>query len=72
MMGVDHSIFQETYKEIQPSDLIVTGDISEMNRIGQKNDKLPWFWRLQKEDLEENSPAMMECKSLSRPSMHIS
>lgn len=34
------------FQPIQPSDLKMSGDIVEENRIGQQNDALPWFWRI--------------------------
>jgi hypothetical protein len=36
----------ERFQEITKSDLKMSGDIVEENRIGQRNSILPWFWRL--------------------------
>jgi hypothetical protein len=34
------------FQEITKSDLKMSGDIVEENRVGQKSSVLPWFWRL--------------------------
>ena len=34
------------FQEIKRSDLKMSGDIVEENRVGQRNSVLPWFWRL--------------------------
>jgi hypothetical protein len=36
----------EIFQPIVRSDLKDMGDITHANRIGQKNDMLPWFWRM--------------------------
>jgi hypothetical protein len=36
----------ERFQEITKSDLKMSGDIVEENRVGQKSSVLPWFWRL--------------------------
>jgi hypothetical protein len=36
----------ERYWPIQSEDLKMSGDIVEENRMGQRNDALAWFWRL--------------------------
>jgi hypothetical protein len=36
----------ERFQEIQKSDLKMSGDIVEENRVGQRSSVLPWFWRL--------------------------
>jgi hypothetical protein len=36
----------EKFKKISKSDLKMSGDIVEENRVGQKSSVLPWFWRL--------------------------
>ena len=64
LLGTGHSLLQDHYLPISSEDLKISGDITEVNRFGQKNDRLPWFWRLQKEDMEEGSPAMNECELL--------
>jgi len=32
------------YKMIKRKDLKLSGDVTEANRLGQRNDKLAWFW----------------------------
>lgn len=50
------------YHKITKSDLKMPGDIVEANRIGQRSDKLPWFWRLDDHVEEaESGPRMKEC-----------
>ena len=34
----------EDYRPITKSDLQMSADITEVNRIGQRSYKLPWFW----------------------------
>ena len=36
----------ERFQKISKSDLKMSGDIVEENRIGQRSSVLPWFWRL--------------------------
>jgi len=36
----------EKFQEIKKSDLKMSGDIVEENRVGQRSSILPWFWRL--------------------------
>jgi len=36
----------ERFQEITKSDLKMSGDIVEENRVGQRSSILPWFWRL--------------------------
>lgn len=64
LLGTDHPLLDDTFKPILPEELKVTADIVEINRLGQKNDRLPWFWRLQGDDLVEGSPVMTECESI--------
>jgi hypothetical protein len=51
------------YEEITQKDLALSGDIMEENRIGQKSDQLPWFWRLGHMGAkEQESDWMQECE----------
>ena len=51
------------YHQITKSDLQMPADITEANRIGQKSYKLPWFWRIGDEVVEdESSQQMKDCK----------
>ncbi|KDQ60200.1 hypothetical protein JAAARDRAFT_126089, partial [Jaapia argillacea MUCL 33604] len=34
------------FQKIHHADLKMSGDIVEENRLGQRSDTLPWFWRL--------------------------
>ena len=36
----------EQFQEIRKSDLKMSGDVVEENRVGQRSSVLPWFWRL--------------------------
>ena len=36
----------ERFQEITKSDLKMSSDIVEENRVGQRSSVLPWFWRL--------------------------
>ena len=35
------------FQQLQPQDLKISKDIVEENRVGQRNDKLSWLWRIQ-------------------------
>jgi hypothetical protein len=48
------------FKELLNTDLRVNTDVVEENRIGQRSDTLPWFWRISTEDVE--NPFMNESK----------
>lgn len=51
------------YDEIHEKDLSLSGDIMEENRIGQRSDQLPWFWRLgHMGSKEQESDWMQECE----------
>jgi hypothetical protein len=43
------------YHPIIKSDLQMPADIIEANRIGQRSYKLPWFWRIGGQVVEEES-----------------
>lgn len=61
-LGTHPELLETTYKPIKATDLKVTGDIVEENRFGQQSDTLPWFWRLDKTELLEDSNVMNECR----------
>jgi len=51
------------FNDITEADLKMPGDIIEENRIGQRSDQLPWFWRLDGQlQGDELNPRMKECK----------
>ena len=60
-LGAD-SATMECYQMLRREDLRLSGDITEENRLGQQSDALPWFWRLDGKDAEEQSDWMQECK----------
>jgi len=49
------------YQVIKTKDLKLNGDVVEENRIGQRNDRLAWFWKLGGDDDDNNW--MQECES---------
>lgn len=50
------------FKEIKKSDLKMSGDIVEENRVGQRDSVLPWFWRLDRKTKESYGSYEKECK----------
>ena len=50
------------FQEIKKSDLKISGDIVEANRVGQRNSVLPWFWRLDRQTKECHGNHEKECK----------
>ena len=50
------------FQEIKRSDLKMSGDIVEENRVGQRNSILPWFWRLDRQTKEHAGDYEKECK----------
>jgi hypothetical protein len=48
------------YQMIKTEDLKLSGDIVEENRVGQRNDKIAWFWRLG--GGHDGDEWMQECK----------
>jgi hypothetical protein len=51
------------FRQIQKSDLKMSGDVTEEKRFGQRNDTLAWFWRLGGiGKKEENDSWMKECR----------
>ena len=58
------------YKVIDHKDLKVSGDITQENRLGQRNDKLAWFWMVGG-DLREDNDWMEECKLCYVPGRKI-
>jgi len=52
----------ERFQEIKKSDLKMSGDIVEENRVGQRSSILPWFWRLDRKVKENCGEYEKECK----------
>ena len=57
------------YQGIDRSDLKMSSDIVEENRVGQRNSILPWFWRLDRQTKGYEGNYEKECKySILKPS----
>ena len=52
----------ERFQEITKSDLKMSGDIVEENRVGQRSSILPWFWRLDRKSKGYYGDYERECK----------
>jgi len=52
----------EKFQEIKKSDLKMSGDMVEENRVGQRNSVLPWFWRLDRRVTKNYGDYEKECK----------
>jgi hypothetical protein len=52
----------EKYRGIEKEDLKMSSDMVEENRFGQRNDTLPWFWRLGPQADTDGDGVMEECK----------
>jgi len=52
----------ERFQEIEKSDLKMSGDIVEENRVGQRSSVLPWFWRLDRKVKEHCGDYEKECE----------
>ena len=52
----------EKYQEIKKSDLKMSGDIVEENRVGQRSSVLPWFWRLDRKAKDHCGEYEKECE----------
>ena len=59
-LGADNTILSK-YQELQTKDLRLSADITEENRVGQRNDTLPWFWRMEGQNAEQHDAWMEEC-----------
>lgn len=60
------------YKPIKTEDLKMSGDIVEENRIGQRNDALAWFWRLDGAGQNPDDDWMQECKCFKNTEINYS
>ena len=52
----------ERFQEITKSDLKMSGDIVEENRVGQRSSILPWFWRLDRKAKDYCGEYEKECE----------
>ena len=50
------------FQEIKKSDLKMSGDIVEENRVGQRSSVFPWFWRLGRKVKEHCGDYEKECE----------
>lgn len=55
----------KAYQDILPAHLKMPGDITEEARIGQKNDRLAWFWRFDVGNDMEEDTWLEECECSS-------
>lgn len=60
-LGADNATLTQ-YQELQSKHLQVNKDITEENRVGQRSDVLPWFWRLDSHNAEQHDTWTQECK----------
>ena len=44
-LGADNATLAR-FQKLQTKHLKISADITEENRVGQRSDTLPWFWRL--------------------------
>jgi len=52
----------ERFQEIKKSDLKMSGDVVEENRVGQRSSILPWFWRLDRKPRVQCGDYEKECE----------
>ena len=50
------------FQDLQSKHLKISADITEENRVGQRSDTLPWFWRLDDQNTDQHDSWMEECK----------
>jgi hypothetical protein len=60
-LGADNTTLMQ-YQELRTEHLKLGKDITEENRVGQRSDVLPWFWRLDGQNIEHHDTWMEECK----------
>jgi hypothetical protein len=63
-LGAEADILEQ-YQIIQPEDLNMSGDVVEENRMGQRNDALAWFWRVDGAGHHPDNNWMNECMFFS-------
>ena len=52
----------DKYRPILLEDLKVSGDVTEEQRLGQRNDTIPWFWLIGTTNEEQGNEWMDECE----------
>jgi hypothetical protein len=62
-LGADDSTLAH-FQKLETNDLKVNLDVTEENRVGQRNDTLPWFWRLDGQNADQHETWMQECRAL--------
>jgi len=62
-LGADDSTLAH-FQKLQTNDLKVNLDVTEENRVGQRSDTLPWFWRLDGQNADQHETWMQECRAL--------
>lgn len=60
-LGADSATLTR-YQELKTEHLKLSADITEENRVGQRSDVLPWFWRLDGQNADQHNTWMQECK----------
>jgi hypothetical protein len=63
-LGADSATLRR-YQKIEREHLKLSGDITDENRYGQRNDKLPWFWTLEGQTSQGSGTWMQECKCVT-------
>ena len=59
------------FQEITKSDLKMSGDIVEENRVGQRSSILPWFWRLDRKAKEHCGEYEKECEYSNNETLRL-
>jgi hypothetical protein len=60
-LGADDKTLKE-FQELRTTDLKLSADITEENRVGQRSDTLPWFWRMKGQNGDQHGAWMQECE----------
>jgi hypothetical protein len=61
-LEASHELMRK-YRLITKQNLKMSTDITEESRMGQRNDRLPWFWRVEGgEDKQGENGMMNECE----------
>ena len=63
-LGADEATLAR-FQDLQAKHLKISADIIEENRVGQRSDTLPWFWRLDGQNADQHDTWMQECMFIS-------